>query len=201
MHNWHELTYLKNGTPCQRAVYNSLCALGLFDTLKPFSPILVGSIPIDIDIPDSDVDIICQADSLDTFKCAVQDAYGEMPEFQMKQKFIERVPSVVIRFPFDEYLIEIFGQSLPIESQRAYRHMIIEARLLELSGEKARTGIRKLKGSGLKTEPAFGRYFQLEGDPYLALLKLENLSDHEILQQLSQSSGDSDGTKNPGSWI
>jgi hypothetical protein len=189
MHNWYELTYLKSGTPSQRAVYNALCALGVFDTLIAFSPTLVGSIPINIDIPGSDVDIICHAKSLDTFQIAVQEAYGEMPDFQTRQKSIEGVPSVVTRFLYDEFLIEIFGQSTPIESQRAYRHMIIEAHLLELYGEEARTDIRKLKGSGLKTEPAFGRYFQLGGDPYLALLRLENLCDHEIRQQLSQSPG------------
>ena len=50
--------------------------------------------------------------------------------------------------------------------------MVVEARLLELGGDPARQAIRRLKQSGLKTEPAFARYFQLEGDAYQVDLRL-----------------------------
>jgi hypothetical protein len=187
MYTWRDPTYLKTGTPRQQAAYNTLCKLRVFDTLKTFNPTLVGTIPIDIDIPGSDIDIICQTDDLEFLKHAVRNAYGEIPGFQVKRKSIEGIPSIVAHFSFDGFPIEIFGQALPIEAQRAYRHMIIEARLLELFGEKARTNIRKLKQSGLKTEPAFGSYFQLEGDPYLALLKLEKIDASELLKRISQT--------------
>ena len=187
MYTWHDPTYLKTGTPRQQAAYHSLQLLGIFETLKAFTPVLVGTVPIDVDIASSDLDIICQAADLDIFQNVILDAYGEMPDFQVKRKSIERIPSVVAHFPFEGFPIEIFGQALPVQAQQAYRHMIIEARLLELFGEQARTSIRKLKQSGLKTEPAFGRYFHLEGDPYLALLKLEILSDDELLRRFSPS--------------
>jgi len=91
----------------------------------------------------------------------------------------------VARFTLDGIFIELFGQALYVDPQRAYRHMIIESRLLDLFGKDVRNNIREIKLSGLKTEPAFGQYFKLEGDPYLALLELEKLSDIEILELLS----------------
>jgi hypothetical protein len=37
---------------------------------------------------------------------------------------------------------------------------------------EAHREIRRLRRAGLKAEPAFARYFGLEGDPYEALLAL-----------------------------
>ena len=187
MCTWQDPTYLKTGTPRQQVAYLTLRLLGIFDTLKEFTPVLVGTIPIDIDIPGSDLDIICHAAELDPFHQVVLEAYEEIPNFQVERKPIEGIPSIVARFPFKGFLIEIFGQALPVDAQRAYRHMVLEARLMALFGEEARTNIRKLKQSGLKTEPAFGRYFHLEGDPYLALLKLETLSDDELWERFSKT--------------
>ena len=39
----------------------------------------------------------------------------------------------------------------------------------------------ELKQSGQKTEPAFAALLQLQGDPYAAMLKLEKLSDDELV--------------------
>ncbi len=50
-----------------------------------------------------------------------------------------------------------------------------------MADDEARSAIRALKASGLKTEPTFGRYFDLSGDPYLRLLELAKLDDDEFL--------------------
>ncbi|MFQ5796001.1 MAG: DUF4269 domain-containing protein, partial [Candidatus Bipolaricaulia bacterium] len=70
--------------------------------------------------------------------------------------------------------------------QNAYRHMAVEARLLAIGGEQARQEIRRLKRTGLKTEPAFACYFNLEGDPYQVLLQLATLSDDELRAVINQ---------------
>ncbi len=35
--------------------------------------------------------------------------------------------------------------------------------------------------AGLKTEPAFARYFHIEGDPYQALLEMASCDDDELM--------------------
>ena len=59
--------------------------------------------------------------------------------------------------------------------------MIVEKKLLEISGESARKQIIKLKKLGLKTEPAFAKYFNLKGDPFDELLKLSRLNEKELI--------------------
>jgi len=86
----------------------------------------------------------------------------------------------VARFTLDGIFIELFGQALYVDPQRAYRHMIIESRLLDLFGKDVRNNIREIKLSGLKTEPAFGQYFKLEGDPYLGLPEFGRLKDKNL---------------------
>lgn len=51
------IAYLKLGTPRQKRAYAVLKALRIFENLKQYNPILMGTIPIDIDIdlPESDL--------------------------------------------------------------------------------------------------------------------------------------------------
>ena len=50
----------------------------------------------------------------------------------------------------------------------------------ELPRELERTHIRRLQEDGLKTEPAFARYFALAGEPYAAVLALAGAPDAEL---------------------
>lgn len=80
--------------------------------------------------------------------------------------------------------VQIFAQPRPVIEQNAYRHMVVEARLLEIGSARAREAVRALNKAGLKTEPAFARYFHLEGDPYATLLELERLNADELRRRL-----------------
>jgi uncharacterized protein DUF4269 len=62
--------------------------------------------------------------------------------------------------------------------------MLVEYRILHIAGDTTRQAIRDLKKEGLKTEPAFAQYFNLEGDPYQALIELENLDDDALKEGL-----------------
>ncbi len=54
----------------------------------------------------------------------------------------------------------------------AYRHMIIEYRILLEKGEAFRQSIVELKRQGMQTEPAFALLLGLKGDPYTELLNV-----------------------------
>lgn len=171
--------YLKEGNEKQQKAYEVLKKLDIFNTLKDFSPILVGTIPINIDIGSSDLDIICEVYSFEEFQEIIEINYSMYNKFHINS-YINNEKILTIGFYVDNMEIEIYAQSLETYKQNGYRHMIVEDRILKLAGDKAREEIIKLKKEGLKTEPAFARYLGIEGNPYDELLKLEKCSDKEI---------------------
>jgi hypothetical protein len=66
----------------------------------------------------------------------------------------------------------------------AWRHLIVERRLLALGGRGFRTAVLALRQRGMKTEPAFAASLGLKGDPYLALLDLREQSDQSLISVL-----------------
>ena len=182
--NWRDISYLRRGSSRQRQAYRTLESLGIFETLARFDPVLVGTIPLDLALPTSDLDIICEVHDLAAFERVLHAHYARESGFMVERKRKWGDEVVVCDFEHGGFPIQVFGQGKPVERQRAYRHMDIEARLLALAGDAARSAIRQLKASGLKTEPAFGRYFGLRGDPYLRLLELAELDYDELRKQL-----------------
>ncbi|MBM3127074.1 MAG: DUF4269 domain-containing protein [Chloroflexi bacterium] len=172
--------YLARGTARQQRAYRALQSLGIFRVLRAYTPVLAGTIPLGVDIRGSDLDIICHARDLDAFARAVTDAFSARPGFRLARVTIKRIPSLIANFDHAGFPIEIFGQPQPVTEQNAYRHLIVEARLLKIGGERARRAIRQMKNAGLKTEPAFARYFGIAGDPYEELLRLSRLSVREL---------------------
>ncbi|MDR7318726.1 DUF4269 domain-containing protein [Brevibacillus nitrificans] len=181
MKNWRDLSYLQTGTAKQRAAWDALDSTRVMENLKAYDPVLAGTIPLDIDIAGSDLDIICTSADLDQFDASVRACYGEWDEYQEIRLLVNKAPSSVIGFSAEGFPFEIFAQSVPVEQQNAYRHMAMEARLLEIGGPNAYQEIRKLKQQGIKTEPAFALYFGIVGaDPYQALFELESYSQEEL---------------------
>lgn len=155
-----------------RAAETVIRSLGLMEDLAEHGPVLCGTIPLGIDLPDSDLDIVCEAEEPAGFAARVTALYGCLEGFAIKPKVVNELPTVIARFRYGGFDFELFGQPRPAREQNAYRHMVAEARLLALAGPEAAEAIRALKASGLKTEPAFAAYFGLEGDPYKVLLAL-----------------------------
>lgn len=173
MINWHNISYLKNGSLVQQKVYQLIRRSGVMDTLSAFSPVLAGTFPIGINIPGSDMDIICEFTDAGDFADVLQLNFKAQTGYSLSQKTIRDVPSVIARFTFENHKFEIFGQPLPVEKQYAYRHMLIEYKLLQENDESFRQQIIALKLKGLSTEEAFAKLLSLKGDPYESLLALE----------------------------
>ncbi|MNC08340.1 hypothetical protein D3C75_559210 [compost metagenome] len=168
--------YLASGNVRQQEVCRVLGELRVMEVLEKYHPVLVGTIPIDVDIPESDLDVICQVEEAErgVFEVLLKEAFGGLDGFEYAARVADGLHRQVARFRYEGWAVEVFGQPLAVEEQNGYRHMVVEHRLLKLLGDGGKEAIRKLKLKGMKTEPAFAELLQLEGDPYAALLALYN---------------------------
>ncbi|MEZ4448730.1 MAG: DUF4269 domain-containing protein [Nannocystaceae bacterium] len=179
-HAWTDLERLRLGAPRQRQAYAALQALAIFDRLADFRPALAGTLPLPIYTDASDLDVLCEVHDPDAFLAAAS-AYRDADDFAVARLSVRGVPSILVRFTAAGFDVELFGQPIPVVAQHGWRHLQIEARVLDLAGAPAIDAITRWKREGLKTEPAFARWLGLPGDdPYLALLELEGLGDDEL---------------------
>jgi hypothetical protein len=164
-------------SPANRPDYReALRRVGALDLLEPFDPHVAGTPPLGLDVAGSDIDILCHAPDAKAFAQQVWTHFAELDEFSMHQWTNSGRP-VIAGFVAEGWAFEIFGAVKPIAQQAGWRHFRIEERLLALYGDALRTRIMALRCAGMKTEPAFATAFGLSGDPYAALLELEQLPD------------------------
>lgn len=171
--NFDNIEYLQNGNRRQRQAYSTLSDNQILPKLKRYDPILVGTIPINIDIENSDLDIICCFADKREFQKSITDNFSNERSFTIREQPNLETFAIVANFILDGFEIEIFGQTIPTKQQFAYRHLIVEHNLLNKYGEIFRQQIIELKRQGHKTEPAFAIALDLTGDPYMELLKFE----------------------------
>ena len=170
MADFTTIDYLKEGNQKQKRAYDVLEKYRIFEILKDYSPVLAGTIPIEIDIEGSDLDIICQFKDEDEFTELLHRYFKEYKGFSLEKITVNGENSVVSNFMLEEFPIEVFAQNKPATNQNAYLHMIAEYTILQEKGEEFKQKIIELKKKGIKTEPAFGMVLNLE-DPYKDLLK------------------------------
>lgn len=168
--DFENIEYLKFGNAKQQLAYEALTKYEVLLKLKQFDPILVGTIPINIDIENSDLDIICYCRDIVEFKNIIKNNFNSCNNFEIREQNILEHKAIIANFNLDNFEIEIFGQNIPTKQQNAYRHMVIEHSILIEHGEEFRQKIVELKQQGYKTEPAFGILLGLKEDPYMELL-------------------------------
>ncbi|REA64098.1 DUF4269 domain-containing protein [Dyadobacter luteus] len=189
MIDFSNIEYLKSGNKRQRDAYDLLTDNEILLHLKEFDPLLAGTIPIEIDLEHSDLDIICCSDDIDYFFQKIRQYFSHLENFTINIRSDGQ--SVVASFRVDAFEIEIFGQSVPSREQFAYRHMLVEHQLLQAFGEAFRKEIIRLKSVEYKTEPAFARALGLTGNPYEALLAC-NVDEIIEVGWFGQESGNQD---------
>jgi hypothetical protein len=190
--NFFDISYLKSGTRRQQMVWLALEKSQVLERLKPFDPVLAGTFPIDLDIETSDLDILCEFNGpTHLFAEILSTMFDDIADTVMTERNeIRGVESVICRFDTYGFEFEIFGQPIPVREQMGYLPMLAEARLLALSEameprSKIRDALREMKRNGEKTEPAFAKYFNLPGDPYLCLKSLAYSSDEDLREIVS----------------
>lgn len=157
--------------------------LDLLRLLAEFDPIVIGTPPLGIATASSDIDIACSAPDFGRFDHTVRSAFGSMHAFSIRTADHLPDPATIASFFACGWDIEIFCQKTATEHQWGVRHFRVEKRLLALR-PTLRERILGLKQDGLKTEPAFARVLGLTGDPYAAILHLEDLSDAQLVDLL-----------------
>jgi hypothetical protein len=174
MPDYRTIAYLQRGTPTQRRAYAALTELGIMVTLGAYNARLAGTIPIDVDIPGSDLDILCHTPEpeMDAFEALLRREYGHPPDFTLARKRRYGHPIILCDFTYRDFPIQVYASPTPVDAQRAWVHLLAEARLLADAGPEAREAVRALKRAGIKTEPAFAQVFGLSGDAYEALYEL-----------------------------
>lgn len=182
--DFRDWSFLAHGSEDQRRAFAILSQHRPFDRLKGADSALVGTFPIDIAVDGSDLDILVAAAPA-RFAAVLDAGFGQEAGYTRRLTQVIDGPALVAAFALDGLPVEIFVQEVPVEQQIGWRHMLVEARLLSLD-PSLRPTIRALKQAGMKTEPAFAHMLHLPGDPYQALLTLEQQSDTLLLHLLSQ---------------
>lgn len=174
--DWKNIDYLKAGTSVQKVTWELLNSTKLLKLLATYNPVLIGTIPIDIDIAGSDIDIACEVYDPVRFR---EDLLSNFPQIDIMQ----RGDVVIGRMTIQKMDFEIYGENTPVTQQNGYVHMVAEARLLQLGGPSFQRQIRELKAGGLKTEPAFAKALSISGDPYQELLYFNHLSTKQLKER------------------
>lgn len=171
MIDFTKIDYLREGNERQKRAFEVLTKYKVFEKLSNFSPILAGTIPIEIDIDGIDLDIICEVKDRVEFEKFLNKIFAEFDtDLNIETVRIKEIESTICNFKLDGFPIEIFGQDKPTTQQNAYLHMIAEHKILQEKGKDFKQKIIELKKEGMKTEPAFGMLLNLE-NPYEDLLK------------------------------
>jgi hypothetical protein len=160
--------------------------LRILDVLRDCDPRIAGTLPLGIDVPGSDIDILCHAADADAFTQLVWSAFGDRTGFSIRQWTGEERP-VIASFDVDGWAFELFGHPSPVPLQRGWRHFEIERRLLALGGAAFRHAVMERRHRGAKTEPAFADSLRLTGDPYTALLEIHACDDGQLSRLLAES--------------
>lgn len=169
--DFFSIDYLKKGTAKQQEVYDLLTTHQILAHLHEFTPVVVGTFPLDIAIDTSDIDIACSFVDLAHFQQVVQDhfqAYTGFNEVILNQR---NPLTYVANFEIANFPVEIFAQTIPVTAQYGYRHLCIEYEILQKKGNAFKEKVKACKQAGWKTEPAFATLLNLKGDPYESLLQ------------------------------
>ncbi|WP_050387904.1 DUF4269 domain-containing protein [Bradyrhizobium pachyrhizi] len=163
---------------------SAVTSSAVMERLKPFDPRIVGTLPLGLAVPGSDIDIVCHASDPNAFADVVWAHYQARDDFALF-RWTSGTRPVIARFVCDGWPFELFGDQRPVEQQRGWIHFEVERRLLALDDGPLRRAVSELRAGGLKTEPAFAAVLGISGDPYRGLLELAAETDAELRARLA----------------
>lgn len=165
---------LQDGNAFRRRIFRILMDGKILKKLINFQPLLVGSVPLGLNTSESDVDLICSFQELQSYLEHINAAFAHFSGFDIVTSDHYGEETVTASFLYSGLTFEIFAQKIPSREQMAYRLLEIERMLLQKYGPEFRVKILELRLSGMKTENAICKLLGLKGNPYLAILNFES---------------------------
>lgn len=182
----YSIDYLRGGSARQQRAHAALREIDLLGRLTLIggtelgeAPALVGSVPLDLALDESDIDLVAFSADLKSYANHLKEEFGRQENFRTSRGIVLGVPTLMASFNSSGESFEIFVQGTLVPRQNAVIHLMVEDRLLTLGGVDFRNRILRERELGMKTEEAFGKVLGVE-DPLRELLTLEDLSDNEL---------------------
>ncbi len=127
------------------------------------------------------MDILLSSENLDNTLDELKSKYGSYANFKYEFVNAQSLKSLVVNFEFEDLEYEVFVQDVSRVNQWAYKHFLIEERLLKYGGSDFKNKVRELRETGLKTEAAFCEALGIAyTNPFESLLELFYLSEQEL---------------------
>ena len=163
----------------------AIMSSAVLDVLSAFDPRVVGTLPLGLSVPGSDVDIVCHASEPTVLAEAIWAHYRSCDGFALYQWLAQGRP-LMARFEWGGWPFEVFGDHRPVDQQRGWQHFEIERRLLALDDGRLRKAVARQRSEGIKTEQAIEAVLGINGDPYLVLLDLVAETDAQLRLRLNR---------------
>lgn len=154
--------------------------LDILENYHCFDPLIAGTLPLAIATEDSDLDILLNTEDLEALSLKLKKDFSAYDSFSISSSMVNDLPSLICSFTYDHLKIELFAQARSSVEQVAYRHFLIEEKLLKYGPSGLRSKVIELKSTGLKTEPAFSQALGFVGDSYQVLLEWQKKSIREL---------------------
>ena len=85
MQDFLTIDYLEHGNEIQQNVFHLLCNHQILEKLDTYKPIVVGTIPIEINIENSDIDIIGETSNFEKATNHLTENFSHYFEFKINQ--------------------------------------------------------------------------------------------------------------------
>ncbi len=154
--------------------------------MQAYEALVAESWPIGVALEGADVDVICHATTLCLFAATCRGLFQHRLGYLEERSSLDP-PAFVCRFRLEDLTFAVFGQNRSDSGQNAYRHMLVEERLLAIGEETLRDRVMALKRQEKSTEEAFAMALGLSGAPYLTLLEFERLNDRALRDDVANS--------------
>lgn len=161
-------------------VWKALQESKILELFKSNNPLVAGTFPLGLESQDSDLDIVMGSDDLKRIEKDLEHHFSHCESFHTIHQFVDGLDTLICNFVFNTIPFEVFVQDRNSVKQTAYRHYLIEERLLKLGGASFKEEILRERVLGIKTEPAFAKVLKLNGDAYSELLDLQLKTNIEL---------------------